>query len=72
MTLLFVTVAHCGMADAQSKRGNEWITGGGGGRVKFANGNVSTSGTPPTWSYFTGGNSCIADTNGILYLPATA
>jgi hypothetical protein len=54
--------------NAQSKLGNEWITGAGGARVKFTQNGIITNIDNYIYSYFTGGNSCISDTNGNLVL----
>ncbi|MBK8330074.1 MAG: T9SS type A sorting domain-containing protein [Bacteroidetes bacterium] len=53
---------------AQNKLGNEWITGGGGNRVKFTQSGIFTSDNKFILSYFTKGNSNICDTNGNLIL----
>ena len=53
---------------AQSKHGNEWITGRGS-KVKFVNNIISTKYDAVTpWHYFTMGNSNICDTSGRLLL----
>ena len=62
--LLFIV--HC---IAQSKRGNNWITGYSGNRIEFINNTISTyQGVYFPFKYFTGGNSCIGDTAGNLIL----
>lgn len=54
---------------AQSKRGDNWITGYSGNKVSFSSNSISTSqGIYFPFKYFTGGNSCISDTNGNLVL----
>jgi len=58
----------CNNIFAQSKRGNNWMTGRGT-TVMFENNIVTTKYIAVTpWHYFTGGNSNICDTNGNLIL----
>lgn len=54
-------------AKCQSKRSHNWVTGYSGNRVHFGNGITTSAGLSP-FKYFTGGNSCISDTNGNLVL----
>lgn len=53
---------------AQSKLGNEWITGSGGQQIKFNGNSITTSNALFFPTYFHGGNSNICDTNGNLIL----
>lgn len=53
---------------AQSKRGNNWITGYSGNRVSFTGGTITSLQGLSPFKYFTGGNSCISDSNGNLVL----
>lgn len=54
---------------AQSKRGDNWVTGYSGNRVDFSNNTITThQGIYFPFKYFTAGNSCISDTNGNLVL----
>jgi hypothetical protein len=52
----------------QSALSHEWITGAGGSRIKFTQNGITTNINNYIYSYFTGGNSCISDTNGNLIL----
>ena len=52
----------------QSALSREWITGAGGSRIKFTQNGITTNVNNYIYSYFTGGNSCISDTNGNLVL----
>ncbi len=53
---------------AQSKCGNEWISGGGGQRIKFIGNNIQTNNSIYILTYFSGGGSNICDTSGKLIL----
>lgn len=53
---------------AQSKLGNEWITGPGGTKIKFSSGNITMNQNHYYWTYFHKGNSSICDTNGNLII----
>jgi hypothetical protein len=70
-TIILLTVLQiiiCNTVFAQSKRGNQWVTGRGT-TVMFENNIVTTKYIAVTpWHYFTGGNSAICDTNGNLIL----
>jgi hypothetical protein len=67
-TVVFVHII-CLNISAQSKRGNVWITGYSGNKIDFSNNNIITSqGIYFPFKYFTGGNTCISDTNGNLIL----
>jgi hypothetical protein len=66
--LTILQVIICNNVLAQSKRGNQWVTGRGT-TVMFENNVVTTKYIAVTpWHYFTGGNSAICDTNGNLIL----
>jgi hypothetical protein len=52
----------------QAAFSREWITGAGGSRIKFTQNGITTNINNYIYSYFTGGNSCISDTNGNLVL----
>ena len=67
-TILLILVSSFISIYAQNKLGNEWITGGGGNRVKFTQSGIFTSDNKFILSYFTKGNSNICDTNGNLIL----
>jgi len=56
------------LCNSQSKLGNESITGSGGIRIKFDNGNIISNNSIYYNSYFYHGNSCICDTSGNLIL----
>jgi len=68
LILILLQTIVCSSVVAQSKRSNEWITGGGGARVKFTGSGIITTDDHFILSYFTGGNSAISDTNGNLIL----
>ena len=65
-TMLLTIVSN--IVIGQSKRGNEWITGAGGTRIKFVNNTITTSNAIFYNSYFDSSNSSICDTNGNLIL----
>ena len=66
--LTILQVIICNNVLAQSKRGNQWVTGRGT-TVMFENNVVTTKYIAVTpWHYFTQGNSAICDTNGNLIL----
>jgi hypothetical protein len=68
VTVLFTLFAMNCMAQ-EYKRGWNWITGYSGNRVNFSSNTVTTSqGIYFPFKYFTGGNTCISDTNGNLIL----
>lgn len=67
--LILFSFLSCSLfVHAQSKAGNEWITGGGGQRIIFTDTGIITKINTPFLSYFTNGNSNICDTNGKLIL----
>ncbi len=53
---------------SQVKQGNSWVTGYSGNQVQFNGVNITTSQGLNPLKYFTGGNSCISDTNGNLLM----
>ncbi|MBK9482300.1 MAG: hypothetical protein IPO02_10065 [Bacteroidetes bacterium] len=65
--LMLLQTLVCNNIFAQSKRGNNWMTGRGT-TVMFENNIMTTNILLHTWHYFTGGNSNICDTNGNLIL----
>jgi hypothetical protein len=64
--LLFVIAFD--LCNAQSKLGNEWVSGFGNVKVKFTNNLIITKGASSLSTYFIDGNSAICDTNGDLIL----
>lgn len=62
--ILFISYTAIG----QSKLGDEWISGGGGQRIKFVGNNIVTSNAIFYNTYFSKGNSNICDSNGNLIL----
>ena len=66
--ILILTICYGMLSVGQNKFGNEWITGGGGARIKFTDSGIYTNQNHYIWSYFAMGNSCISDTSGNLIL----
>jgi hypothetical protein len=66
--LIIILIGAHIICNAQSKLGNEWITGSGGQRVIFKNGTITTNNNHFIFSYFDSGNSNICDTDGNLIL----
>jgi hypothetical protein len=64
--LLFVIAFN--LCNAQSKLGNEWVSGFGNVKVKFTNNGINTKAATALSTYFIEGNSAICDTNGDLIL----
>lgn len=68
LTLIVLLTLNHLLIYSQSKLGNEWTTGGGGAKIKFANNIVTTNNSVFYNTYFHQGNSSICDTNGNLLL----
>ncbi|MEZ5046442.1 MAG: T9SS type A sorting domain-containing protein [Chitinophagaceae bacterium] len=67
--LFFLITTTSFLLNAQTKRSNNWVTGYSGNRIDFSNNTITThQGIYFPFKYFTGGNSCISDTNGNLKL----
>ena len=71
MTKLIINICFLFLtlnSSAQSKRGNNWITGHNGNKIDFNNNTILTFKNLYSSKYFSAGNSCISDTNGNLIL----
>lgn len=66
--LFIIGILNSTLLFSQSKLSNNWITGYSGNRINFNNVLIKTESGLSPFKNFTGGNSCISDTNGSLIL----
>ena len=65
--LIAIFILHYTLIFSQAKRSYNWVTGYSGNKVNFENGIITSQGLSP-YKYFTGGNSCISDSDGNFIL----
>lgn len=66
--IILYSLFNIDCAGQEYKRGMNWVTGYSGNRINFISSNIVTSQGLSPLKYFTGGNSCISDTNGNLII----